>query len=232
MVRSTRSRTPLSSMSASYPDDDFLMSSANMAGPVSNICCNTRAMSFHRSILLCFFALLACEMHAAVLYNVIAQLPELVKCIFLTGQKFKSYDFTPSEFSFGSTGIVYRARFRPQHALPHMVWVTYPKDGRVRWKRAEQVMNDFSVRLVVKHGQTRLEVPPHTGIPIVYRDFLPEGVSFYVGYTLFIFHVGEFDWHYDDEIELTLEVQSPVSQESYLRLVKPKLTVSELPYLG
>ena len=70
-------------------------------------------------------------------------------------------------------------------------------------------MNGFSARLVVK-----------------------QGISFYVGHTLFIFHAGEFDWHYDDEIELTLEVQSPVSQESYLRLVKPKLTVSELPYLG
>ena len=65
---------------------------------------------------------------AAPLYNVMAQLSELAKWLFVTGREFESYDFTPSEFSFGNTGIVYRARFRPQHALPHMVWVTYPKD--------------------------------------------------------------------------------------------------------
>lgn len=196
-------------------------------------CRNKRTMRLFICLLFCFFALLGCKMpvQAAPLYNEMAQLLELAKCIFVTGQKFESYDFTPSEFSFGSTGIVYRARFRPQHALPHMVWVTYPKDERVRWERAEQVMKGFSARLIVKHGQTKLEVPFHTGIPIVYRDFLPEGISFYVGHTLFIFHAGEFDWRYDDEIELTLEVQSPVSQESYLRLVKPKLTVSELPSL-
>lgn len=191
-------------------------------------------MRLIRCLLFCFFALLDCKMpvQAAPLYNVMAQLSELAKWLFVTGREFESYDFTPSEFSFGSTGIVYRARFRPQHALPHMVWVTYPKDGCVRWKRAEQVIKGFSARLVVKHGQTKLEVPFHTGIPIVYRDFLPEGISFYVGHTLFIFHAGEFDWRYDDEIELTLEVLSPVSRESYLRLVKPKLAVCEIPYLG
>lgn len=197
-------------------------------------CRNKKTMRLIRCLLFCFFALLDCKtpVQAAPLCNVMAQLSELAKWLFVTGREFESYDFTPSEFSFGSTGIVYRARFRPQHALPHMVWVTYPKDGCVRWKRAEQVIKGFSARLVVKHGQTKLEVPFHTGIPIVYQDFLPEGISFYVGHTLFIFHAGEFDWRYDDEIELTLEVLSPVSRESYLRLVKPKLAVCEIPYFG
>lgn len=170
-------------------------------------------------------------------YNAMAETKELVTCIFFTErQAHESYDFTPSEFSFGTTGVVYRARFRPRHALPHKVLVTYAKDERIKWKREAQVrrvMDGFSARLVVRHGQTTQEIRPHPrphNGPIVYRKFLPEGFSFYVGHTLFIFHAPGFGWRYDDEIELILEVLSPV-QDSYLRSVKAKLTVHELPYL-
>ncbi len=189
-----------------------------------------KAMDFRRYLLLGGMLVLSSRGWASTLYNTMAQLPELVKCIFLTGQKFESYEFEPSDFSFGRTGVVYRVRFRPRHALPHMVWATYPKGELVRWKQAEQVMKGFSARLHIKHGQTIREVPPHGGMPIVYRDFQPEGIDFYVGHTLFVFHVGEFGWRYDDEIELMLEVCSPVGQESYLRLMDPRLTVRERPY--
>ena len=91
-------------------------------------------------------------------------------------------------------------------------------------------MKGFSARLHVKHGQILRVVPPYGGMPIVYRDFQPDGIEFYVGHTLFVFHVGEFEWRYDDEIELMLEVCSPVGQESYLRLMDPRLTVRERPY--
>ena len=165
------------------------------------------------------------------MYNEAAQVVEFVKWLFVTGQKFESYDFTPSEFSFENTGVVYRVRFRPQHALPHMVCATFPKNEHFRWERAERVANGFSARLFVRHGQTMQEVPRYrSGMPVVLMDFLPDGIMYRVEYMLFVFHAGNFDWRYDDEIELTLETLSPVVQESYLRLVKPKLSVAELPY--
>ena len=171
------------------------------------------------------------------LYNAMAEIKELVTCIFFTEkQANESYDFTPSEFSFGTTGVVYRARFRPSHALPHMVWVTYAKDERIKWKRQAQVrrvMDGFSARLVVRHGQTTREIPPHPrphNGPRLYLNYLPGGIQFY-GHTLFVFYASGFGWRYDDEIELELEVLSPVSRDSCLRLVKPRLTVHELPFL-
>ncbi len=117
-----------------------------------------------------------------------------------------------------------------------MVWVTYAKDERIKWKREAQVrrvMDGFSARLVVRHGQTAQEIRPHPrphNGPTVYRKFLPEGFLFYVDHTLFIFRASGFGWRYDDEIGLILEVLSPV-QDSYLRSVKAKLTVHELTYL-
>ena len=176
------------------------------------------------------FALVAL-VWAPIPYNTMARASELAKLIFVTGQEFARYDFVPPEFSFGTTGVVYRARFRPQHALPHEVLVSYASDGRVEGVRAAQAMDGFSARFVVRHGQTTWEIPPDDGMSIVRLKLSPEGIVCGAWQRLFMFHVGEFDWRYDDEIELTLEVQSPVPQDSYLRTVKPKLTVHELPYL-
>lgn len=171
----------------------------------------------------CLVAAFTSLVRAPTLYNAMAQSSELAKHFLMGWRKFESYDFEPSELSFGTTGVIYRARFRPQHALPHEVRVSYTGDARVRWAGAERAAAGFSARFVVRHGQTAWEFPPQDRMPIVRLNSLPE--------TLFIFRVGEFDWRYDDEIELTLEVLSPVSQDSYLRTVKPKLTVHELPYL-
>ena len=170
--------------------------------------------------------------------NTMAETSELVKWLFFSKkQKFENYDcFTPSEFSFGTTGVVYRARFRPRRALPHMVWVTYAKDERIKWKRQAQVrraMDGFSARLVVRHGRTTREIPPHPrphNGPRIYLNYLPGGIQFY-GHTLFVFYASGFGWRYDDEIELELEVLSPVPRDSCLRWVKPRLTVHELPCL-
>ena len=168
---------------------------------------------------------------APIPYNTMAQASELAKLFCATGQKFARYDFVPFEFSFGTTGVVYRARFRPQHALPHEVLVSYTSDGRAEGEQAAQAMDGFLARFAVRHGQTTWEIPPDGGMSVAHLKLSPEGIARGTWQRLFVFRVGDFDWRYDDEIELTLEVLSPVPQDSYLRAVKAKLTVHELPYL-
>lgn len=168
---------------------------------------------------------------APIPYNTMAQALELAKLFFVTGQELARYDFVPSEFSFGTTGVVYRARFRPRHALPHEVLVSYTSDGRAEGVQAAQAMDGFLARFAVRHGQTTWEIPPDGGMSVAHLKLSPEGIARGAWQRLFVFSVGDFDWRYDDEIELTLEVLSPVSQDSCLRLVKPRLTVRELPFL-
>lgn len=189
-------------------------------------------------MLLCLLAVPVGHVDAGTLRNTLAELSELGKFLRYGGKlKRASYDFEPAAFSFLSTNAVHRLRFRPRRAVPHKVVVSYPTDGCFSRKEVRRALDAFSVRLTVRHGGKDEMTLPFRG------GETPSGVSYkwvdghvkYVDgraelemeHVLFRFHAGEFDWYYRDEIELTLEICSPVNMVSVPDSRTPRLTLRE-----
>lgn len=130
------------------------------------------------------------------------------------------------------SAAVYKLRVRPRRAVPHYVVVSYPTDGRFNRKKVRRALDAFSARLTIRHVETGKETVLFQKGGMTFGEVYKwiDGRLELVVRKLFEVYLHRSEWYYCDEIELMLEVCSPVGQESYLRLMDPRLTVRERPY--
>ena len=153
----------------------------------------------------------------------------LDKFLILGGKlKCAVYDFKPAEVPFFSTNIVYKLRVRPHRAVPHYVVVSYPTDGRFNRKSVRQALDSFSDRLSIRHVETGKETvllqEDGTAFGEVYK-WVDGRVGLEMRHELFAVYLHCSEWYYRDEIELALEVCSPVNVVSVPDLHTPRLTL-------
>lgn len=171
-----------------------------------------------------------CHSCVGTIRNTMARQAELVKFLVLGGKlKCAVYDFEPTEFSFRSTNTVYKLRVRPRRAVPHYVVVSYPTDGRFNRKKVRRALDAFSARLTIRHVETGKETVLFQKGGMTFGEVYKwiDGRLELVGRKLFEVYLHRSEWYYCDEIELTLEVCSPVNVVSAPDLQTPRLTLQE-----
>lgn len=171
-----------------------------------------------------------CHSCVGTIRNTMARQAELVKFLVLGGKlKCAVYDFEPTEFSFRSTNTVYKLRVRPRRAVPHYVVVSYPTDGRFNRKKVRRALDAFSARLTIRHVETGKETVLFQKGGMTFGEVYKwiDGRLELVGRKLFEVYLHRSEWYYRDEIELTLEVCSPVNMVSVPDLQMPRLTLQE-----
>lgn len=180
-----------------------------------------------------FYMLVVPICHSSVvgtIRNAMARQAELVKFLVLGGKlKCAVYDFEPTEFSFLSTNTVYKLRVRPRRAVPHYVVVSYPTDGRFNRKKVRRALDAFSARLTIRHVETGKETVLFQKGGMAFGEVYKwiDGRLELVGRKLFAVYLHRSEWYYRDEIELTLEVCSPVNVVGVPDLQTPRLTLQE-----
>lgn len=182
---------------------------------------------------LAFFVCLfvCCGLIAAIMAspmgNKYAVTVELCKFFTLGGnQTCIAYDFTPLDFSFSSTSIVYKLEFSPRRAVPHEVVVFYPTP--IGYRDVINALTNFSARLTIKHGSEKLSVvsDANAKYPCHFRKVIGENSSGFV-HELFRFKPGDFSWRYDDAVELFVEVCSSAEDVELFKNARMKLRLQE-----
>lgn len=179
----------------------------------------------------CLLVVPVCHSCVGTIRNTMARQAELVKFLILGGKlKCAVYDFEPAEFSFLSTNTVYKLRVRPRRAVPHYVVVSYPTDGRFNRKKVRRALDAFSARLTIRHVETGKETvllqEGGTAFGEVFK-WVDGRVELEMRHELFAVYLHRSEWYYRDEIELTLEICSPVNVVSVPDLHTPRLTLQE-----
>ena len=174
------------------------------------------------------FCLSAASVEASV-RNALASFKEVGRFLIEGGStKLDTYNVEPQRFSFSETGVVYRVRFCPQRAVPHEVFVAYPKTQAVTGMYRPSVTRGMEAEILLMHADEVERFCVTNCPPVLYQDRrFSQGIGQEIRHSLFRIRVAEFKWFYKDPIELEIRLRTPVCAESYLNRIDARIVVSE-----
>lgn len=172
--------------------------------------------------------LVACGAHCGTLRNDLAGAWATIRYV-VRGQipeaELAKYSFSPADFSFATTGVVYEVAFAPQHAQPYDIVVNYPKTEFFKWSKAADSVRGCLVKVTVEHdGNICEESTCPMGQPYC---CYASAHSCSVRHVIRTIHPCNFDWPYSDVFKVRVELQTPVPKDSYLRHVRGLLVARE-----